>query len=160
MRIKTGALQPWPVRQVTTPWPYCPPKIKAPFFIPGTTPTQVACSRIFSGMLLSWAFMISSRTILAASMRACKSSREEAAYAALLSMKQAKSIRQMEEMIFFISESFSLRGHSRRGWLFSEESPSTAITDMGQTEEYRGRGNPNPSINHPLAKMQQHAATA
>ena len=79
MRMKTGALQPWPVRQVTTPCPYCAPTRKAPFIMPGTTPTQVACCRMFMGMLLSPAAMILSSTILAESMRACKSSRVEPA---------------------------------------------------------------------------------
>ena len=50
-------------------------------------------------MLLSWAVMISSTTALAASMRACKLSREEAAKAADESMK----LRQINASVFFIS---------------------------------------------------------
>ena len=50
--MKTGALQPWPVRHVTTPWPYWPPKTNAPLINPGTTATHVACCRMFIGMLL------------------------------------------------------------------------------------------------------------
>ena len=58
MRMNTGPLQPCPVRQVTTPWPYCAPKTNAPLIMPGTTATQVACWRMFIGIVRSWALMI------------------------------------------------------------------------------------------------------
>jgi hypothetical protein len=57
-------------------------------------------------MLLSWAFMISSITALAASMRDCRFSREEPAKAAGESMK----LRQINASVFFIFSSFPLRG--------------------------------------------------
>jgi hypothetical protein len=56
-------------------------------------------------------------------------------------------------MIFFISKSLSLRGHSRRGWFeFRKITPLDGSYDLGQLEECRGRGNCKASINHPLAK--------
>src|ERR1039458_6424186 len=70
-------------------------------------------------MLLSLAAMISSRTTLAASMRACKSSRLEAAKALDVSKKQ----RQIEVIVFFIFvfRSFPLRSPRGRGLLSPEE---------------------------------------
>src|SRR5580698_6029940 len=49
--------------------------------------------------------MIWSITVLAASMRTCRSSRDEEAYAVKLSRKQT----QREAIVFFISRSFPLR---------------------------------------------------
>src|SRR5208337_1267139 len=63
------------------------------------------------GMLLSLAAMIWSRTTLAASMRACRFSREVAAKAVVVNMK----LRQINASVFFISCSFQLRGLSRWG---------------------------------------------
>src|ERR1700722_4883196 len=109
MRMNTGALHPWPVRQVTTPCPYCAPKTNAPLIIPGTTPTHVACSRMLRGIVLSPAFMIWSSTVLAASTRSCKSDLDDAAFAEHVVNKKQ---RQREAMIFFIWGVLSLVPHT------------------------------------------------
>src|SRR5437868_10085889 len=49
-RMKTGALQLLPLRQLITPRPYSPPKMKAAFFIPGMTTTHWARFQYSSGM--------------------------------------------------------------------------------------------------------------
>ncbi len=69
-RIKTGALHPVPVRQVTTPWPYSAPRMKAPLTMLGTTPTQTAFCAIPSGTALSGTDMIWSIVVLAEFNRA------------------------------------------------------------------------------------------
>jgi hypothetical protein len=66
------------VRQVTTPWPYSAPKIKAPFITPGTTPMQTAFVAMLSGMALSGVDMISSMTARALSSRESSFSTSEA----------------------------------------------------------------------------------
>src|SRR6185312_7607850 len=114
MRINTGPLQPWPVRQVTTPCPYCAPKIKAPFKSVGTIATQVAEAKMLVGMVASCAAIMSSSVVLAESSRFCKSSREEAQQLALAAKASTKQ-RQSETKFFFIGNSFLLRGHQSRG---------------------------------------------
>ena len=80
---------------------------KAPFFMPGTTATQVAERRMSLGTVASLAAMIWSRTVLAESMRLCKSSFVEPAKAVAVSRK----LRQTLTMAFFISMSFPFRRH-------------------------------------------------
>src|SRR3984957_5825662 len=106
MRMNTGALQPWPVRHVTTPWPYWAPTKNAPFTMPGTTATHVADLSMLLGTVRSPAPIIWSRTTLAASTRACKSSRVEAAKTIDGSRKLRQIKTQIETMPFFMFISF------------------------------------------------------
>ena len=71
----------------------------------GTTATHVADFKMLLGTVRSPAFMIWSRTTLAASIRACKSSRVDAAKATVGSRR----LRQIETMTFFMSISFPFR---------------------------------------------------
>src|SRR6266487_845941 len=54
--MNTGGLQRSPERQLITPLPYSPPKLKAAFFRSGTTATQRAFDQYSCGMstLMSW----------------------------------------------------------------------------------------------------------
>src|SRR6266516_4855382 len=54
--MNTGGLQRSPERQLITPLPYSPPKMKAAFFRSGTTATQRAFDQYSCGMstLMSW----------------------------------------------------------------------------------------------------------
>src|SRR5271166_1950989 len=68
--MNAGALQPWAVRQVTTPRPCSPPTMNAPFAIVGTTAIHLAPFSTSAGMPLSGAAMISFMTWPAACKRA------------------------------------------------------------------------------------------
>src|SRR5271165_5081941 len=68
--MNAGALQPWAVRQVTTPRPCSPPTINPPFPMLGTTAIHLAPFNTSSGMPLSGAAMISFMTRPAACKRA------------------------------------------------------------------------------------------
>src|SRR5436190_211810 len=64
-----GALQPLAVLHVATPLPCWPPKPTAIFTMLGTTAMHSASLMIFIGILLSFASMISVRTVAAVSIR-------------------------------------------------------------------------------------------
>src|SRR5258707_13398263 len=67
--MKTGALQPPPLRQLMRPLPYSPPKTNAAFLTDGMTITHVARSQSSFGTSLSGAAWISVRTAAASSAR-------------------------------------------------------------------------------------------
>ena len=77
--MNAGALQPSAVRQVATPLPPLPPKIKPPLTMCGITATHFACSNTSSGMPLSGIPMISCNTLVEFSSRSVASSRAEPA---------------------------------------------------------------------------------
>src|SRR4030095_5060575 len=77
--MNAGALQPLAVRQVATPLPPLPPKIKPPLTMWGTTATHFACSNTSSGIPLSGAPLISYKTLVALSRRSVASSRADPA---------------------------------------------------------------------------------
>src|SRR5664279_4927115 len=79
MEMNAGALQPWAVRQVTTPRPCSPPTMNAPFAMFGTTAIHLAPLSTSSGMPFSGVAMISWRTTPAACRRAVVSSTPELA---------------------------------------------------------------------------------
>src|ERR1019366_6645262 len=79
IEMNAGALQPWAVRQVTTPRPCSPPTMNAPFAMSGTTAIHLASLSTSSGMPLSGAAMISWRTLPAACKRALVASTPEPA---------------------------------------------------------------------------------
>src|SRR5690348_6947847 len=109
MRKKTGALQPWSVRHVTTPWPYCPPTTKAAFFMLGTTPMQVAFSVIWLGIALSGVAIISLMMWVAASSRASRSVLLEAADAVRFDPTNPSptTTRAAKNLFIFISQMIS-----------------------------------------------------
>src|SRR5579859_2118010 len=102
MRKKTGALQPWPVRQVAVPWPYWPPTTNAAFFRLGTTAMQVADSVIWFGMPLSGVAMISLMTRVAASRRLSRSVLLDAAEAGRPVLMNPSPTRARPARNFFI----------------------------------------------------------
>src|ERR1700730_2375181 len=77
--MNAGALQPSVVRQVATPLPPLPPKIKPPLTMCGTTATHFACSNTSSGIPLSGIPIISCNTLVALSSRSVASSRADPA---------------------------------------------------------------------------------
>src|ERR1700730_425243 len=77
--MNTGALQPCAVRQVATPLPPLPPKIKPPLTMCGTTATHFACCNTSSGIPLSGIPIISCNTLVALSSRSVASSRADSA---------------------------------------------------------------------------------
>src|ERR1700726_3128654 len=77
--MNAGALQPFAVRQVATPLPPLPPKIKPPLTMCGTTATHFACSNTSSGIPLSGIPIISCNTLVALSSRSVASSRADPA---------------------------------------------------------------------------------
>src|SRR6266852_6380509 len=77
--MNAGALQPLIVRQVATPLPPLPPKIKPPLTMCGITATHFACSNTSSGIPLSGALIISCNTLVALSSRSMASSRADPA---------------------------------------------------------------------------------
>src|ERR1700678_4000347 len=103
--MNAGALQPCPVRQVTTPCPYSAPTRKAPFFTLGTTPTQVAWDMIWFGIALSGVAMIASRTSFALAMRASIVALSSAAEAdkVVSAIPSAQKIAKICFMFFQIS---------------------------------------------------------
>src|SRR5579864_1353333 len=76
-----GALQPSAVRQVATPRPCFPPKMKPPLIRSGTTRMHLALLSTSSGMPLSGVAMIACRTATDDCRRATESSRAEPAQA-------------------------------------------------------------------------------
>src|ERR1700689_1598239 len=76
----------------------------------GTTATHVADLSMLIGTVRSPAPIIWSRTTLAASTRACKSSRVEAAFAMDGSRKLRQIKTQIETIVFFIFISFPAVG--------------------------------------------------
>src|ERR1700733_14246469 len=107
MRMNTGALQPWGVRQLTTPWPYWAPTTNAPFFMLGTTPMHVAFSVISFGIALSGVAMISLITLVAALRRASRSVLLEAATAVRLAPANPSPTTTKPARNFLIGSSFS-----------------------------------------------------
>src|SRR5260370_42594079 len=77
--MNAGALQPFAVRQVATPLPPLPPKIKPPLTMWGTTAMHFACSNTSSGIPLSGIAIISCNTLPAFSSRSVASSRADPA---------------------------------------------------------------------------------
>src|SRR5579864_36111 len=77
--MNAGALQPFAVRQVATPLPPLPPKIKPPLTMCGTTAMHFACSNTSSGIPLSGAPIIACNTFVALSSRSVASSRADPA---------------------------------------------------------------------------------
>src|ERR1700678_4228797 len=106
--MNAGALQPCPVRQVTTPCPYSAPTRKAPFFTLGTTPTQVAADMIWFGIALSGVAMIASRTSFALAMRASMAALSSAAEAdkVVSAIPSAQKTAKICFMLFPISKCY------------------------------------------------------
>src|SRR5450631_3178820 len=77
--MNAGALQPLDVRQVATPLPALPPKIKPPLTIGGTTAMHFACSNTSAGIPLSGIPIISCNTVVALPSRSVASSRADPA---------------------------------------------------------------------------------
>src|ERR1700682_5319847 len=77
--MTAGALQPFAVRQLATPLPPLPPKIKPPLTMCGTTAMHFACSNTSSGIPLSGIAIISCNTLPAFSSRSVASSRADPA---------------------------------------------------------------------------------
>src|SRR6202795_3354400 len=77
--MNAGALQPFSVRQVATPLPPLPPKMKPPLTMCGTTAMHFACSSTSSGIPLSGIAIISCNTLPAFSSRSVASSRADPA---------------------------------------------------------------------------------
>src|SRR5260370_5469620 len=77
--MNAGALQPFAVRQVATPLPPLPPKIKPPLTMWGTTAMHFACSNTSSGIPLSGITIISCNTLPAFCSRSAASSRADPA---------------------------------------------------------------------------------
>src|ERR1017187_10567194 len=93
---------------------------------------------MFNGTVESLAAMIWSRTTLAESMRACKSSRDEAADAVEASRKH----KQREAMVFFILWSFPMRSRpagavGSRKALVAACSLRGQVKPVGQLEDQR-----------------------
>src|ERR1700675_5151870 len=78
--MNAGALQPFAVRQVATPLPPLPPKIKPPLTMWGTTAMHFACSNTSSGIPLSGIAIISCNTLPAFSSRSVASSLADPAH--------------------------------------------------------------------------------
>src|SRR3984885_13367686 len=77
--MNAGALQPFAVRQVATPFPPLAPKTKPPLTMCGMTATHFACSKTSSGIPLSGIPIISCITLVALSSRSVASSRADPA---------------------------------------------------------------------------------
>src|SRR5579864_1800778 len=131
-----GSLQPLGVRQLATPRPYCAPNTKPPFNMEGTTATQSADPMTSSGMPVSGAAWISSRTVAAAFTRlaAGLSSSSEAKQLPA----RASSRNKFDSFFIFITLSFLAVGliHYREHLIVGKYSVDQGRNVVVRAENY------------------------
>src|SRR5664279_2142172 len=137
MEMNAGALQPWAVRQVTTPRPCSPPTMNAPFAMFGTTAIHLAPLSTSSGMPFSGVAMISWRTTPAACRRAVVSSTPEPAN------PKAASDNTHNAIPYFFIKHFLFMPHDFVDELVRREirrkrSGCSAATDQIDDQDYDG----------------------